>query len=91
MKILNVNKKTTNIRSWLTALICCLGLCLSVGAYFNRRGRRTLLPLWPMGLTIALFVQEKASFGADLFLTFSVLLPTLALLCSFWRDEQWNA
>ena len=29
MKILNVNKKTTNIRSWLTALICCLGLCLS--------------------------------------------------------------
>ena len=29
MKLLNVNKKTTNIRSWLTALVCCLGLCLS--------------------------------------------------------------
>ena len=29
MKILNVKNKTTNIRSWLTALICCLGLCLS--------------------------------------------------------------
>ena len=82
-----------DLTRWIRNLILvpCLGLCLSVGAYFHRRGRRTLLPLWPIGLTIALFVQEKASFGADLFLIFSVLLPTLALLCSFWRDEQWNA
>lgn len=82
-----------DLTRWIRNLILapCLGLCLSVGAYFNRRGRRTLLPLWPIGLTMAFFVQETASFGTDLLLIFSVLLPTLALLYSFWRDEQWNA
>lgn len=82
-----------DLTRWIRNLILlpCLGLCLSVGAYFNRRGKRTLTPLWPIGLTLVLFVREKASFGTDLLLTLSVLLPTLALLYTFWRDDPWNA
>ena len=79
-----------DLTRWLRNLILspCLGLCLSVGAYFNRRGRRTLLPLWPIGLTMAFFVQETASFGTDLLLTVLVLLSTLSLVVSFWRDDR---